>query len=92
MAAAMDKHGALGVERVAREYGMGRPDLVPAEIGHNLGADVRTVVVATIGSFNALAALARATTLCFSSPVSSSRTPVIRPTWVEQDDRGLVGR
>jgi hypothetical protein len=29
----------------------------------------RAVVVTTIGSFNAFAALARATTLCFSSPV-----------------------
>src|ERR1700747_1540732 len=29
----------------------------------------RAVVVATIGSFSACAALARATTLCFSSPV-----------------------
>src|SRR5258708_3579489 len=29
----------------------------------------RAVVVATIGSFNALAAFARATTLCFNSPV-----------------------
>ena len=29
----------------------------------------RAVVVTTIGSFSALAALARATTLCFSSPI-----------------------
>jgi hypothetical protein len=29
----------------------------------------RAVVVTTIGSFSALAALAKATTLCFSSPV-----------------------
>jgi hypothetical protein len=29
----------------------------------------RAVVVTTIGSFNAFAALARPTTLCFNSPV-----------------------
>src|SRR5207253_6456831 len=41
----------------------------------------RAVVVTTVGNFRVLAALANDTTLCFSSPVEMSRTPVIRPTW-----------
>ena len=40
----------------------------------------RAVVVTMIGRLSSLAALARPTTLCFSSPVEMSRTPVMRPT------------
>src|SRR5271169_941284 len=36
---ALGKNGALGVERVAGEDGVGRLHLVPAEIGDDLGAD-----------------------------------------------------
>src|ERR1700730_3668079 len=33
------QHGALGIERVARDPGMARLHLVPAEVGDDLGAD-----------------------------------------------------
>src|ERR1700684_113292 len=39
MAAGMDEHGALGIERVAGEHRMARLHLVPAEVGDDLGAD-----------------------------------------------------
>jgi hypothetical protein len=39
------------------------------------------VVVTTSGSFKTRAALAKATTLCFSSPTAISRTPLYRRTW-----------
>jgi hypothetical protein len=48
----------------------------------------RAVVVTTIGSLSAFAALARATTLCFSSPIGIARIdPMLRGPY----DRDLSG-
>jgi len=53
----------------------------------------RAVVVTTTGSFSALAALARPTTLCFKLGWDRSRTPVMRPSWWSTRMRAsVIGR
>jgi len=53
--------------RAVDDFKVGSASTSSGNIGRHMLS--RAVVVTTMGSFNALAALARETTLCFSSPV-----------------------